>query len=73
MIAREITGKGLTVHGCWHWNHQRDTRVMMKTIRGARALLDTFITHTYPFSQAQQALETRASNQCGKMVLHPHK
>ncbi len=71
MNAREISAKGLTVHGCWHWNHQRDTRVMMDSIRGASSLLDKFITHTFPFSEVQQALETRASNECGKIILHP--
>ena len=69
--AREICGKGLTIHGCWHWNHQRDTKVMIETIRGAESLIGKFITHTFPFSQAQQAFETRSSNQCGKIVLHP--
>ena len=71
MNAREINAKGLTVHGCWHWNHQRDTQAMMATIRGARSLLEKMISHTFPFSRVQQALETRASNQCGKLVLHP--
>ncbi len=71
MNAREINAKGLTVYGCWHWNHQRDTQAMMGTIRGAKSLLDKMITHTFPFSEVQQALETRASNQCGKIILHP--
>ena len=68
---RDIVAKGLTVHGCWHWNHLRDTRTMMGTIRGAESLLNKMITHTFPFSNVQQALETRASNQCGKIILHP--
>ena len=71
MNARDINGKGLTVYGCWHWNHQRDTQAMMGTIRGAKSLLDKMITHTFPFSEVQQALETRASNRCGKVILHP--
>ena len=71
MNAREINAKGLTVHGCWHWNHQRDTQAMMGTIRGAKVLLDKFITHTFPFTQVQQALETRSTNTCGKIILHP--
>ena len=48
--ARDVNRKGLTVHGCWHWNHQRDARVMMGTIRGAESLLDKVITHTFAFS-----------------------
>ena len=69
--ARDVNRKGLTVHGCWHWNHQRDARVMMGTIRGAKSLLDKVITHTFSFGEVQQAYETRASNQCGKIILHP--
>ena len=69
--ARDVNRKGLTVHGCWHWNHQRDASVMMGTIRGAESLLDKVITHTFPFSEVQEALEIRASNQCGKIILHP--
>lgn len=61
MNAREINAKGLTVYGCWHWNHLQDTQPMMGTIRGAKSLLDKMITHTFPFSQVQQALETRAA------------
>ena len=71
MNAREINGKGLTVHGCWHWNHQRDSAAMMGTIKGAKSLLEKFITHTFPFGKVQEALEIRSSNQCGKIILHP--
>lgn len=71
MNARDINRKGLTVHGCWHWNHQRDTQQMMGTIRGAKSLLNKTITHKYSSSEVQQALETRASNLCGKIILHP--
>ena len=71
MNAREINAKGLTVYGCWHWNHLQDTQAMLGTIRGAKSLLDKMITHTFPFSQAQRALETRAGNRCGKIILHP--
>lgn len=69
--VREIVAKGLTVHGCWHWNHLRDSRTMMGTIRGAKSLFDKMITHSFPFSDIQKAMEIRASNQCGKVVLHP--
>ena len=71
MNARDINAKGLTVYGCWHWNHLQDTRAMIGTIRGAKPLLDKMITHTFPFSEVHQALETRAGNQCGKIILHP--
>jgi threonine dehydrogenase-like Zn-dependent dehydrogenase len=44
---------------------------MIRTIRGASDLIDMLITHTYPFSKIQEAMELRASNECGKIVLHP--
>jgi len=66
-----VTFKGISIHGCWHWNHQRDGVVMMRTIRGAASLIDMMITHAFPFSEVQEALEVRASNECGKIILHP--
>ncbi|MDA1044750.1 MAG: zinc-binding dehydrogenase [Verrucomicrobia bacterium] len=71
MDASELVRRGLTYHGCWHWNHQRDGEAMMRTIRGAKDLINKQITHTFPLSQLQEAFETRASGNCGKIVLHP--
>ncbi len=68
---RELTARGLTVHGCWHWNHHRDGEVMERTIRGAGALIDRIITHTFPIDRIQDALETQASGKCGKVFIHP--
>ena len=71
MSSRELTAKGLTFHGCWHWNHLRDGEVMMRTIRGAADLIDIAITHTFPLSKVQEAFEVRATNECGKIILNP--
>lgn len=71
MLARDLVAKGLTVHGVWHWNHFRDGRAMMQTIRRSRALLDKFITHRFPMSQVRDAWELQMTGRCGKVVLDP--
>lgn len=71
MLAREIVGKGLTVHGVWHWNHYRDTDAMFTTIRRSRDLLDKMITHVFPLREVARAWELQLTGRCGKIVLHP--
>jgi L-iditol 2-dehydrogenase len=62
---------GLTVSGCWHWNHQRDATEMWATIRRAGAALDTMVTHTFPLSKVADAMDVQQSGACGKVVLLP--
>ena len=69
--ARDVTAKGLTFRGAWHWNHLRDGRAMRETLRRAGPLLDTLITHRFPMSQVKDAWETQLSGRCGKVILHP--
>jgi threonine dehydrogenase-like Zn-dependent dehydrogenase len=71
IMARDIVGKGLTVHGCWHWNHYRDTQAMFNTIRQSRAMLDRVITHVFPMREVQKAWELQVTGNCGKIILHP--
>ena len=49
-----IINKGLTLHGTRHYN-LIDTPDMMQMIPQVKAQLDTFITHTFPMSQIQDA------------------
>lgn len=71
MMARDIVGKGLTIHGTWHWNHFRDTQAMLQTIRQSRAMLDQVITHTFPMREVKKAWELQMTGACGKIILHP--
>lgn len=71
MTARSIVGRGLTVHGAWHWNHFRDTDAMFGTIRKGKALLEKMITHVFPMERVQDAWELQLRGECGKIVLHP--
>ncbi len=66
-----IVGKGLTIHGAWHWNHLTDTPQMLDVLRANAAKLDTMITHTFALEEVEEAWQLQASGQCGKVVLHP--
>ena len=71
MMARDIVGKGLTVHGIWHWNHYRDAEAMFRTIRQSRAMLDRVITHVFRMRDVKKAWELQLTGNCGKIILHP--
>ena len=63
-----IINKGLTLHGTRHYN-LIDTPDMMQMIPRVKAQLDTFITHTFPMSQIQDAWALQCTHDCGKVVL----
>lgn len=63
---------GLTVHGCWHWNHDRFADRMWSTIRRSEARLDTVITHRFDMDDVNAAMDVQQSGQCGKVFLYPN-
>jgi threonine dehydrogenase-like Zn-dependent dehydrogenase len=63
---------GISVHGCWHWNHQRYAEEMWSTIRAAGSLLDVFITNVMPMSAVAEAMDLHDAGTCGKVVLLPN-
>ena len=69
--ASKIVGRGLTLHGAWHWNHLRDVDNMIATIRGSREMLDKIITHHFPMSKVRDAWELQLIGKNGKVILHP--
>ena len=69
-ISRDLLRKGLTVHGVWHYNLAEAPRVMA-SIRHAGALLDRFITHTFPLDRVAEAWHLQATGDCGKVLLQP--
>jgi len=71
VLAKDLTAKGLTFRGVWHWNHVKDSHAMFETIRRAGPLLDTFITHTFPMSRVKDAWELQVTGECGKVILDP--
>ena len=62
---------GLTVHGCWHWNHQRYATRMWATVRAAGTRLDRLVTHEFPLEQVAAAMDVQESAACGKVFLLP--
>ena len=70
--AGTIIGKGLTVHGAWHYN-LGDSPAMMQLIADVGGQLDKLITHTFPMTDLQEAWELQCTGNCGKVLLHPWK
>jgi L-iditol 2-dehydrogenase len=63
---------GISVHGCWHWNHQRYAEEMWSTVRAAGALLDVLITNVMPMSAVAEAMDLQDAGTCGKVILLPN-
>jgi L-iditol 2-dehydrogenase len=63
---------GISVHGCWHWNHQRYAEEMWSTVRAAGVLLDVFITNVMPMSAVGKAMDLQDAGTCGKVILLPN-
>lgn len=66
-----IVGRGMSIFGCWHWNHFAHTEKMFHVIRNNKEKLDKMITHTFPMNQVKEAWELQMTGKCGKVVLHP--
>ena len=69
--VKRITGKGLDIHGCWHWNHDRFGEAMMQRVRDARPLLDRLTTHRFGMDDVEKAFALQESGACGKVLLYP--
>ena len=69
-VSRDLLRKGLTLHGCWHYN-RADTPCVLQVIRKAGPLLDKFITHEFPMSRVAEAFELQMTGECGKVLLRP--
>lgn len=68
-VSPDLIRKGLTLYGSWHYN-LADYPDMLKVIRNS-PLIDKHITHTFPLTRIQEAMETRASLKTGKVILKP--
>jgi threonine dehydrogenase-like Zn-dependent dehydrogenase len=66
-----ITGKGVDIFGCWHWNHQEHGEEMAQRIRLAAPLLEKLSTHRFLLNDVQQAFALQESGLCGKVLLLP--
>jgi threonine dehydrogenase-like Zn-dependent dehydrogenase len=68
-VSPDMIRKGLTVRGSWHYNLNLYPKVMQVIQRSPS--VTHLITHRFPMSEVQQAMELSASRQCGKILLDP--
>lgn len=68
-VSDDMLRKGLTLHGCWHYNLSLYPRVM-QVIRQFPDI-DRLISHVFPMTQAQTAFETLAGQETAKVLLEP--
>jgi L-iditol 2-dehydrogenase len=71
-VSDDMIRKGLSLHGCWHYN-LADSPRLMEIIKTSKAKLDLLITHVFPMSRVQEAWELQIEGDCGKIVLDPWK
>ena len=72
VVLPPLVPLGITVHGCWHWNHQRHADAMWRTVRAAGSALDRMVTHTFALDDVAAAMDLQDTGECGKVFLHPH-
>jgi L-iditol 2-dehydrogenase len=71
-VSRDLLRKGLTLHGCWHYNLADAPRLLGLIARLApTGILDRLITHAFPMSRVREAWELQRTGQCGKVLLYP--
>jgi len=68
-ISPDMIRTGLTLRGIWHYNLNLYPKVMQ--VIQESPVIDQLVSHVFPMSQAQQALEVSASHQCAKILLKP--
>jgi len=68
-ISPDMIRKGLTIRGSWHYNLSLYPKIMQ--VIQESPVIDKLISHVYPLSEVQQALELSASHQCAKIILQP--
>ncbi|MBT3268504.1 zinc-binding dehydrogenase [Candidatus Poribacteria bacterium] len=68
--SSDMISKGIILRGCWHYNLGLYPN-LARTIAKVGDQLDKFITHRFPLTQVQDAWETQATGNCGKVILYP--
>ncbi|MDA1190583.1 MAG: zinc-binding dehydrogenase [Candidatus Poribacteria bacterium] len=68
-ISQDMIRKGLTLMGNWHYNLSGFPNVM-KVVRESPAA-KSLVSSVLPMSEIQKAMETCASDDTGKVLLHP--
>jgi threonine dehydrogenase-like Zn-dependent dehydrogenase len=68
-VSPDLIRKGLTIHGSWHYNLNLFPKIM-QVIRNSPAV-DRLVSHTFPMSRIQEAMETSSSHESSKILLKP--
>jgi L-iditol 2-dehydrogenase len=68
-VSPDMIRKGLTIRGSWHYNLSLYPKIMQ--VIQESPVIDKLISHVFPMSDVQQALELSASHQCAKIILQP--
>ncbi len=68
-VSPDMIRKGLTLQGSWHYN-LADYPGVLDVIRRS-PLADKLVSHEFPMSRVQEAMELSASQNCAKILLKP--
>jgi threonine dehydrogenase-like Zn-dependent dehydrogenase len=68
-VSPDMIRKGISLHGSWHYNLSLYPKIM-DVIQNS-PVIDQLVSHTYPMSEIQDAMETCALHHCAKVLLYP--
>ncbi|HZG88162.1 zinc-dependent alcohol dehydrogenase [Paenibacillus sp.] len=69
VVSRDLIRKGIILVGSWHYN-LNDLPLLLQVIERS-PIVEQMVTHLFPMSDIQRALETAVSQQSGKIMLKP--
>jgi threonine dehydrogenase-like Zn-dependent dehydrogenase len=68
-VSNDFIRKGINVHGQWHYNINGIPKIM-DVIKNS-PVIDKLITHQFPMSRMNEAMELCATHNCGKVIVNP--
>lgn len=68
-VSKDFIRKGITVFGQWHYN-QCGVPQIMQVIKDS-PMAEKLITHRFPMSKINEALEISSQHVCGKIMIDP--
>ena len=68
-VSSHFIRKGITVFGQWHYN-RNDLPAIMQVIKNS-PVAAKLITHRFPMTRINEALEVSATHACGKIMIDP--
>lgn len=68
-VSNDLIRKGLTIRGSWHYNLADFPQIMQIIERSP--LMEKLVSHTFPMSRVQDALELSATKETAKILLYP--